>query len=81
MKFLIASLITIPTLIAALLFTVAGFAYNNPAMLAASTNPTIAVFCIIAGIIAAIPFIVAVIIGFSNLFSSNKNKDKEKTNK
>lgn len=37
MKILIALLIEIPTLIATLLFLVAGFAYNNPAMLAADS--------------------------------------------
>jgi len=41
MKFLIALLIIIPTLIAVLLFTVAALAYNNPAMLVAASNPAI----------------------------------------
>ena len=74
MKFLIALLIIIPTLIAILLFTVAGFAYNNPAMLAAATNPTIAILCIVAGLIAALPLLVAIIIGITNLITSTKNK-------
>ena len=73
MKFLIALLIIIPTLIAILLFTVAGFAYNNPAMLAAATNPTIAILCIVAGLIAVLPLLVA-IIGITNLITSTKNK-------
>ena len=74
MKFLIALLIIIPTLIAILLFTVAGFAYNNPAMLAAATKPTIAILCIVAGLIAALPLLVAIIIGITNLITSTKNK-------
>ena len=74
MKFLIALLIIIPTLIAILLFTVAALAYNNPAMLAAATNPTIAKLCIVAGFIAALPLLVAIIIGITNLITSTKNK-------
>ena len=74
MKFLIALLIIIPTLIAILLFTVAGFAYNNPAMLAAATDPTIAILCIVAGLIAVLPLLVAIIIGITNLITSTKNK-------
>ena len=74
MKFLIALLIIIPTLIAILLFTVAGFAYNNPAMLAAATNPAIATLCIMAGVIAALPLLVVIIIGITNLITSTKSK-------
>ena len=74
MKFLIALLIIIPTLIAILLFTVAGFAYNNPAMLAAATNPAIATLCIVAGVIAALPLLVAIIIGITSLITSTKSK-------
>ena len=66
MKFLIALIIIIPTLIAVLLFTVVTLAYNNPAMLAAATNPTIAILCIISGVIAALPLLVAIIIGLAN---------------
>ena len=74
MKFLIALLIIIPTFIAILLFTVAGYAYNNPAMLTAANNPTIAILCIVAGLIAALPLLVAIIIGITNLITSTKNK-------
>ena len=74
MKFLIALLIIIPTLIAILLFTVAGFAYNNPAMLAAATNPAISTLCIVAGVIAVLPLLVAIIIGITNLITSTKSK-------
>ena len=74
MKFLIALLIIIPTLIAILLFTVATLAYNNPAMLAAATNPAISTLCIVAGVIAALPLLVAIIIGITNLITSTKNK-------
>ena len=74
MKFLIALLIIIPTLIAILLFTVAGFAYNNPAMLAAATNPAISTLCIVAGVIAVLPLLVAIIIGITNLIISTKSK-------
>ena len=72
MKFLIALIIIIPTLIAVLLFTVVTLAYNNPAMLAAATNPTIAILCIISGVIAALPLLVAIIIGLTNLITSTK---------
>ena len=74
MKFLIALLIIIPTLIAILLFTVATLAYNNPAMLAAATNPAIATLCIMAGVIAALPLLVVIIIGITNLITSTKSK-------
>lgn len=74
MKFLIALLIIIPTLIAVLLFTVATLAYNNPAMLAAATNPAIATLCIVAGVIAVLPLLVAIIIGITNLITSTKSK-------
>ena len=74
MKFLIALIIIIPTLIAVLLFTVVTLAYNNPAMLAAATNPTIAILCIISGVIAALPLLVAIIIGLANLITSTKKK-------
>lgn len=81
MKFLIALLIAIPTLIAALLFTVAGFSYNNPTMLAATTTPAIATLCIIAVIIMTIPLVVAIVIGLSSLFGRSKQKNKEKEEK
>ena len=74
MKFLIALIIIIPTLIAVLLFTVVTLAYNNPAMLAAATNPTIAILCIISGVIAALPLLVAIIFGLTNLITSTKKK-------
>ena len=74
MKFLIALLIIIPTLIAILLFTVAALAYNNPAMLAAASNPAIATLCIMAGVIAALPLLVVIIIGITNLITSTKSK-------
>ena len=77
MKFLVALLIAIPTLIAVLLFAIARVAYSNPAMLAASTNPVIAMLCIIAGIISAIPLFVAVVIGLGSLFGTNKEKEKK----
>ena len=80
MKFLIGLIIAIPTLIAILLFTIAGLAYNNPAMLSAGTNPVIAILCIIAGVVAAIPLLVAVIIGLGSLIGSGKKKDVEKDN-
>ena len=80
MKFLIALIIIIPTLIAVLLFTVVTLAYNNPAMLAAATNPTIAILCIISGVIAALPLLVAIIIGLANIITST-NKKKEQDDK
>lgn len=75
MKFLIALLVAIPTLISILLFAVAGFAYNNPAVLVAASNPAIAILCIISGVIAALPFMVAVIIGLGSLLGSGKKKE------
>ena len=81
MKFLIALLITIPTLIAILLFTIAGFAYNSPAMLAAATNPVIAILCIIAGVVAAIPLIVVIIVELGRLTFSGKKKNHKNIEK
>ena len=81
MKFLIALLVAIPTLIAILLFTIAGFAYNNPAMLAAASNPAIAILCIISGVIAELPLVVAVIIGLGSLFGKAKKKENKNTEK
>jgi len=81
MKFLIALLIIISTLIDVLLFTVAALAYNNPAMLAAASNPAIAILCIISGVIAALPLVVAVIIGLGSLFGKAKKKENKNTEK
>lgn len=77
MRLLITLIIIIPTLIAVLLFSVAGFAYNAPEMLAATENPAIAICCIIAGIIATIPLVVAIIIGLTNLIASTKKKKEQ----
>lgn len=81
MKILIALLIAITTLIAILLFTIAAFAYNSPAMLAAATNPVIAILCIIAGVVTAIPLIVAVIVGLGSLTGSGKKEDHKNIEK
>ena len=75
MKFVLALLIIVPTLIAILLFSVAGFAYASPAMLDAAINPTVAVLCIIAGVIALLPLIVIIAIGLSNILKIGKNKE------
>lgn len=75
MKFVLALLIIVPTLIAILLFSVASFAYASPAMLDAAINPTVAVLCIIAGIIALLPLIVIIAIGLSNILKIGKNKE------
>ena len=75
MTFLIALVIIIPMLIAVLLFSVAGFAFYHPEFLAASTNPTVAILCIIGGIIAAIPLLVALAIGLSNVLNIGKKKN------
>ena len=75
MTFLIALVIIIPTLIAVLLFLVAGLSFYHPELLAASTNPTITILCIVAGIIAAIPLLVAMMIGLSNVLKIGKNKE------
>ncbi|MBE6780099.1 MAG: hypothetical protein E7545_03865 [Ruminococcaceae bacterium] len=77
MKFLIALLIAIPTLIAILLFTVAGLSFHNPALLAASSNPVIAILCIISGVIAALPFVLAVIFWLGGLLGLGKKKKDE----
>lgn len=77
MKFLISLIVIIPTLISALLFTVAGLSYNAPELLAAGTNPTIAICCIVAGVIALVPLIVAAVILSVNLISSNKKKSPQ----
>lgn len=74
MKFLIALIIIIPSLIAVLLFSVAGFAYSAPEMLVAAENPTIAICCIIAGIIAMLPLVAAIVVWIVNIISSSKKK-------
>lgn len=82
MKILIALLIAIPTLIAILLFTVAGFAYSSPVMLAATSNPVIAILCIISGVIAALPLVATVIVGLGGILASGKSRNiKEKQRK
>lgn len=75
MKFVLALLIIVPTLIAILLFSVAGFAYASPAMFDAAINPTVAVLCIIAGVIALLPLIAVMAIGLSNILKIGKNKE------
>ena len=75
MKFVLALLIIVPTLIAILLFSVAGFAYASPAMLDAAINPTVAVLCIISGVIALLPLIAVMAIGLSNILKIGKNKE------
>ena len=75
MKFVLALLTIVPTLIAILLFSVASFAYASPAMLDAATSPTVAVLCIIAGVIALLPLIVIIAIGLSNILKIGKNKE------
>lgn len=54
---------------------VAGFAFYHPELLAASTNPTVAILCIIGGIITAIPLLVALAIGLSNVLNIGKKKN------
>lgn len=76
MKFLIPLLITVPTLIAVLLFTIAGLSFYNPTMLDAANNPSIAVLCIIVGVITSIPLIVAIAMGLSNILKIGNKKDK-----
>ncbi len=77
MKLLISLIVILPTLIAVLLFTVAGFCFNSPEMLAAATNPAIAICCIIAGAIATVPLLAAVVILIVNLISDSKKKKSE----
>lgn len=77
MKFLISLIVILPTLMAVLLFTVAGFCFNAPEMLSAATNPAIAICCIIAGVIAMVPLIAALVILIVNLISDSKKKKSE----
>lgn len=74
MKFLISLIVILPTLIAVLLFTVAGLSFNAPKFLVASTNPTMAICCIAAGVIAMIPLLIAAVILILNLVSGTKKK-------
>ena len=78
MKFLIALIIIIPTLISALLFTVAALACKNPAMLAATANPSVAVLCVIAGVITILPLCISVVIGLGNMIGALKTKKRKK---
>ena len=77
MKFLLALIVVIPTLIAVLLFAVAGLSFNAPEMLAAAANPAIAICCIIAGVVALVPLIAASAILIVNLISVSKKKKSE----
>lgn len=76
MKFLISLIAILPTLIAVLLFMVAGLSYTRPELLVAASNPAIAICCIVAGVIAMIPLFVAVVILIVNLISNSKSKNK-----
>lgn len=77
MKFLISLIVLLPTLISILLFVIAGLSFNAPELLAASSNPTIAICCIIAGIIALVPLLAAPVILLMNFITSTKNKKSE----
>ena len=44
-------------------------------MLDAAINPTVAVLCIIAGVIALLPLIAVMAIGLSNILKIGKNKE------
>lgn len=78
MKFLIALLIAVPTLIAVLLFTVAACSYINPSILSATTNPAIALLCLIGGIVALLPLVLAIVIKIIGLAGSKKDADNPK---
>ena len=78
MKFLIALLIIMSTLIAVLLFTVAMLACSCPTMLAAASNPTIDILCTVAGIIVMLPLLaVIVIVIVRSITSAKKNKEQD----
>lgn len=77
MKILLVFLIAIPTLIAALLFTVAILAYRKPAMLAAKSNPAIAILCIISGALATLPLVSAGVLLLERLIGSKQKKNKK----
>lgn len=62
MSFLIIPAVILPTLMAVLMFAVAYLSFNAPQLLAASTNPVIAVCCIAAGVISMIPLFVVIFI-------------------
>ena len=74
MKILIACLVVLPTLIAVLLFTIAGASYTDPAGLSAAENPAVPVLCIAAGTVATIPLATALWIGAVKLYDSKKKK-------
>lgn len=77
MKILISLIVILPTLIAVLLFTVAGLSFNAPELLAAATNPAITTCCIVAGVIALIPLLIAAVVLIMNLISNSKSKNKK----
>lgn len=78
MTFLILLAVILPTLMAVLLFAVAYLSFNVPQLLAASTNPVIAVCCIVAGVISMIPLFVVIFIKIYDI-KSKKSKSEEKS--
>lgn len=77
MTFLISLAVILPTLMAVLLFAVAYLSFNAPQLLAASTNPVIAVCCIVAGVISMIPLFVVIFIKIYDI-KSKKSRSEEK---
>lgn len=79
MKLFISLIIILPTLIAVLLFTVAAFSFNAPALLAASTSPAVAVCCIIAGALALIPLFAAAFVMINDIKNKKNTSEQKET--
>ena len=83
MNFLIILAVILPTLMAAFMFAVAYLSFNAPQLLAASTNPVIAVCCIVTGVISMIPLFVVIFIkiyGIKSKKSKSEDKNSDRSN-
>lgn len=80
MKLLCAAIVLIPTLIAVLLFYLAHALFAVPGVLLGAVQPTIAMLCIVAGILLLLPAVIVLVITLLNLVSRKKAKEpKEKS--
>lgn len=61
-------------LIAALLFCIANTLFKTPTVLFGTAQPTIALLCIIAGIVLLIPAFAAIVIALVNGIGNRKSK-------
>jgi len=80
MKRIIALLLIIPTGIAALLFTIAGFLYSSPELLIGKMSGTFITLSIIAGVICILPLVISISVELYSLFSKKVSKKSKPDN-